>query len=64
MSSIGHVSAASPQIQAAATGKALSAQKEEGQAALKLVESAAQATTQATASSGPKATGNNVDTIA
>jgi len=63
MSSIGQVSAASPQIQAAATGKALSAQKEEGKAALKLVESATQAT-QTAASSGPKATGNNIDTIA
>ncbi len=65
MSSTGPISAASPQIQAAATGNTLSAQKkEEAQAALKLVDSAAQATTQATASSGPQATGNNVDTIA
>jgi len=58
MSSISSVSAVSPQIQAAATGKAYSAQKQEGQAAVKLIESAAQAS-QTTA--GPKTTGNNVD---
>ena len=60
MSSISSASAVSPQIQAAATGKAYSAQKQEGKAAVQLIESATQAT-QATASSGPKATGNIVD---
>jgi len=60
MSSIGNVSAVSPQVQAAATGKAYDAQKQEGQAAVKLIESAAQAT-QTAQTSGPKATGNNVD---
>jgi hypothetical protein len=60
MSSISNVSAVSPQVQAAATGKAFDAQKQEGQAAVKLIESATQAA-QTTQSSGPKATGNNVD---
>jgi hypothetical protein len=60
MSSISSVSAVPPQVQAAATGKAFDAQKQEGQAAVKLIESAAQ-TAQTTQSSGPKATGNNVD---
>jgi hypothetical protein len=60
MSSISNVSAVSPQVQAAATGKAYDAQKQEGQAAVKLIESATQAA-QTTQSSGPKATGNNVD---
>jgi len=60
MSSIGNVSAVSPQIQAAASATAYSAQKQEGQAAIKLIESATQAS-QTTTSSGAKATGNNVD---
>lgn len=60
MSAISNVSAVSPQIQAAATQKAYSAQKQEGKAAVQLIESATQAT-QAAASSGPKATGNNID---
>ena len=61
MSSIGNVSAASHQIPAATTGKAQSAKKQEGQAALNSAESTTHAT-QATTSSGPKATGNIVDT--
>lgn len=60
MSDISNVSAVSPQIQAAATGKANDAQKQEGQAALKLIDGAGQATKTAQ-SSGPKATGNTVD---
>lgn len=60
MSAIGDVSVVSPQIQNAATGKAYKAQKEEGQTAPKLAESADQAP-QASESGGPKATGNNVD---
>lgn len=60
MSSISNVSAVSPQIQAAVTGKVLDAQKQEGQTAEKLIDSAAQAA-QTAQSSSPKATGNNVD---
>ncbi|GJL79200.1 MAG: hypothetical protein NPINA01_21890 [Nitrospinaceae bacterium] len=60
MAAISDISAVSPQIQAAATGKAYSAQKQEGQAAAQLIESATQAT-EASISSGPKATGNNID---
>ena len=60
MGAISDVNAVSPQVQAAATGKAYKAQKQEGQAALKLIDSATQAT-QASHSSGPKATGNNID---
>ena len=60
MPSISDVSAVSSQVQTAATGKAYGAQKQEGQAALKLIDSVAQATKSAE-SSGPKATGNNVD---
>jgi hypothetical protein len=60
MSSISSVSAVSPQVQAAATGKAYDAQKQEGQAAVKLIESATQ-TAKTAQSSGPQATGNNVD---
>jgi hypothetical protein len=60
LGAISDVSAVSPQVQAAATGKAYTAQKQEGKAAVQLIESATQAT-QATVSSGPKATGNNVD---
>jgi hypothetical protein len=60
MSAIGNVSAVSPQIQAATTGKAFDAQKQEGQAALKLIDAAAQVAKTAQ-SSGPKATGNTID---
>ncbi len=60
MASINNVSAVSAPIQAAATGKAYDAQKQEGQAALKLIDSAAQVA-KTSQSSGPKATGNNVD---
>lgn len=60
MSSISNVSAVSPQVQAAATGKAYDAQKQEGQAAVKLIDSATQAAKTAQ-SSGPKATGNTID---
>ena len=58
MSAISNVSAVSPQVQA--TGKAFDAQKQEGQAAVKLIDSATQVAKTAQ-SSGPKATGNNVD---
>ena len=60
MASVGEAGAASglnPQIQVAAAKKALDVQKQEGAAAIKLIDTA----TQAAASSGPKATGNNVD---
>lgn len=60
MSSINNVGAVPPQIQSAATGKANNAQKQEGQAAVKLIEAATE-TAKTTQSSGPKATGNNVD---
>jgi len=60
MSSIDNVSATSHQIPAATTGKAHSAQKQEGQAALNSAETTQ--ATQTSPSSGPKATGNNVDT--
>ncbi len=60
MPSIGNVGAVPPQIQSVATGKAYNAQKQEGQAAIKLIEAATE-TAKATQSSGPKATGNNVD---
>ncbi len=60
MPSIGNVGAVPPQIQSATTGKAYNAQKQEGQAAIKLIEAATE-TAKATQSSGPKATGNNVD---
>lgn len=62
MPSISSVSAVSPQIQAAATGKAYDAQKQEGQAALKLIDSAVQVA-KTVQPSGPKATGNNIDII-
>jgi len=62
MSSINSVSAVPPQVQASATGKAYDAQKQEGQAAIKLIESASQ-TTKTAQPSGPQATGNNVDVI-
>ncbi len=62
MSSINNVSAISPQIQTAATGKAYDAQKQEGQAALKLIDSAVQVA-KTVQTSGPKATGNNVDIV-
>ena len=60
MSSISSVSAVPPQVQTAATGKAYDAQKQEGQAAIKLIEAATEVA-KTTQSSGPKATGNNVD---
>ena len=60
MPSIGNVGAVPPQIQSAATGKVYDAKKQEGQAALKLIEAATQ-TAKATQTSGPKATGNNID---
>ena len=60
VSAVSAVSAVSPQIQTATTGKAYDAQKQEGQSALKLIDSAAQVAKTAQ-SSGPKATGNNVD---
>lgn len=60
MSPVSSAGAVSAPIQAAATGKAYDAQKQEGQAALKLIDSAAQVA-KTTQSSGPKATGNNVD---
>ncbi len=50
----------SAQYQAAAAKTALDAQKQEGAAAIALIESAA-AVTQAAVSSGPRATGNNID---
>jgi len=62
MPSINNVSAISPQIQTAATGKAYDAQKQEGQAALKLIDSAVQVA-KTVQTSGPKATGNNVDIV-
>ena len=40
MTSINNVGAVPPQIQSAATGKANNAQKQEGQAAVKLIEAA------------------------
>ncbi|MFQ5449243.1 MAG: hypothetical protein ACE5E9_01370 [Nitrospinaceae bacterium] len=50
-----------PQLfQTAATAKALDVQKQEGQAALQLIQSATDVA-QTALSSGPKATGNNVD---
>ncbi len=60
MPSISNVSAVSPQIQTAATGKAYDVQKQEGQAAVKLIDSAVQVA-KTVQSSGPKATGNNID---
>ena len=62
MSSMSSVSATvSPQIQAANTGKTGSSHKQEGQAATQSAKSADQ-TAHATSSSGPQATGNNIDT--
>jgi len=61
---LGSVSAAAgvnPQIQAAATGKAYDAQKQEGKAALQLIEAAK--FVHSHDAGGPKATGNNVDVI-
>jgi hypothetical protein len=60
MPSIGNVGAVPPQIQSATTGKAYDAQKQEGQAALKLIDAATQVA-KTTQSSGPKATGNTID---
>jgi len=60
MPSISNVSAVSPQIQTAATGKAYDVQKQEGQTAVKLIDSAVQVA-KSVQSSGPKATGNNID---
>ncbi len=63
MASVGEAGAAaglSPQFQIAAAKKALDVQKQQGAAALSLIESAT-AATQAAISSGPKATGNHVD---
>ncbi len=60
MPSISDVSAVSPPIQTAATGKAYDAQKQEGEAAVKLIDSAVEGA-KTSQSSGPKATGNNVD---
>lgn len=61
MDSTSSVSAVSPQIQGAATGKAYDAQKQEGKAATQLIQSATQNTQASGSSSGPQATGNTVD---
>lgn len=60
MPSISNVSTVPSQIQTATTGKAYDAQKQEGKTALKLIDSATQVA-KTTQSSGPKATGNNID---
>ncbi len=60
MPSVSSVGAVAPQVQAATTGKAYDSQKQEGKAALKLIDSATQVA-KATQASGPKATGNNID---
>ncbi len=62
---LGSVSAAAgvnPQVQAAATGKAYDAQKQEGKAAIQLIESASEFV-HSHEGGGPQATGNNVDVI-
>ncbi len=57
----GAASAASFQYQAAATKTALDVQKQEGENAIKLIQSAVQSTEQAIF--GTSNTGNNVDVI-
>ncbi len=57
----GAASAASFQYQAAATKTALNVQKQEGENAVKLIQSAVQSTEQAI--SGTSNTGNNVDVV-